>query len=413
MSAVRRNILIVAPFLPFPADFGGALRVFHLVRGLQRHHDVHVVAPVTPDERDNVLALGEFCDVTAVPAVRSARQPAITSKRIDQIVSIASIDSFLERSLDAERMQAAIDRIFLTRRVDLMQYEFSHTASVRPTRPVPTIIDAHNIEYQLLQRVARTSANMAQEVFNRVEWRKVRHLEERAWKSATLVTATSTIDAAVIKHATGVPVSVVPNGVDVRAFSNLDASRKQNTVIFTGAMRHYPNAVGARWYAERVHPLVRDAIPNVKVSIVGADPPPDIAALASDSITVTGRVERIEPYLASASVAIVPLHAGSGTRLKILEAFAAYTPVVSTTIGAEGVDAEDGIHILIRDKPDEFAEAVIAALRNEFPITYSAERAFQLAHRHYDWDTAILPMMLEAHEIAISRFADMNGGGQQ
>ncbi|MEX2314453.1 MAG: glycosyltransferase family 4 protein, partial [Thermomicrobiales bacterium] len=140
----------------------------------------------------------------------------------------------------------------------------------------------------------------------------------------------------------------------------------------------------------------------------GSDPPTEVAGLASRSVSVTGRVNSAVPHLARASVAVVPLHAGGGTRLKILEAFASGVPVVSTTIGAEGLDLVPGEHLLIADTPDTFASAVIDALRDTgdtgLPSGYSIAGAYELAASRYDWGTAVVPALVAAHDEAIERF---------
>jgi glycosyltransferase involved in cell wall biosynthesis len=241
-------------------------------------------------------------------------------------------------------------------------------------------------------------------MFNLNEWRKVRRLEERVWNAATTVVATSSVDADVITGVTGRQTAVVPNGVDIEQFASANPTRRANNVVFTGAMRHFPNADAAVWYATEIHPLVVDAIPDATLSIVGADPPATVLQLGSTSINVTGRVERVEPFLQDAAVAIVPLRSGSGTRLKILEAFAARTPVVSTTLGAEGLDAIDGLHLLLRDSPRQFADAVISLLRGDHPASQLVDAAHELANQQYDWQSAVIPRLVAVHNDTIERF---------
>src|SRR5690606_8058639 len=131
------------------------------------------------------------------------------------------------------------------------------------------------------------------------------------------------------------------------------------TIVFIGAMRYRPNAEGARWLVEAILPLTRRSIPDLQVCIVCADPPPDVLALgATPGVTVTGTVPDVRPWLQRATAVVIPLLSGGGTRLKILEAFSAGRPVISTTIGAAGLDAVDGDHLLIADRPEQFATAI-------------------------------------------------------
>jgi glycosyltransferase involved in cell wall biosynthesis len=402
----QREILLVTPFLPFPPDFGGAIRIYEFIRALSTEHRVIVLAPVTDDEADAVRQLGDICDVTAVPARSTLRQPAGLVKRIAQLRSAASPRSFAELAAWNPQMQAVMDRLFMTRHIDLVHYEFAQMARYQPSRPCPTVLDNQNIEHELLERVARTSQSTPRRLFNNMEWRKVRRLEHSAWRSVTLNLATSERDAEQIRAATDVPVVVVPNGVDVNAYAAAASSpRTPGRVVFVGAMRHQPNADGARWYLREVHSLVQAAVPEATVEIVGADPPDDLVQMRSASVSVTGRVESVVPHVAASSVVVVPLHAGGGTRLKILEAFAAGVPVVSTTIGAEGLDVIPGRHLLIADTAREFASAVIAVLRStNIPADFSVDEARQLVANDYDWTTAIAPRLTDAYERAIHRF---------
>jgi glycosyltransferase involved in cell wall biosynthesis len=403
---MSRGILIVAPYLPWPADFGGAIRIYQFIKNMSHDHHVILLAPAAPEDLSAIEHLRHICDVTAVPVNWTFRQAAGMHKRVSQARSMLSRSSFVELAPPNAQFQSVMDRLFMTRHIDLVQYEFPQMARFRPLRPCPTILDNHNVEHELLARVARSAPSLPQRLFNNAEWRKVRRLERHAWASVTLNIATSDRDAERIQAATGAAVPVVPNGVDVNAYSNGQPSeRMPGRVVFVGAMRHQPNASGARWYAEQVHPLVVEAVPGATFEIVGADPPPDVAALANDSVTVTGRVDSVTPHLTRASVAVVPLAAGGGTRLKLLEAFAAGVPVVSTSVGAEGLDVQRDRDLLIAGTPRGFADAVIRVLRGaDLPPGYSTTNGRRLVQSNYDWQSAVVPALVAAHDVAIERF---------
>jgi glycosyltransferase involved in cell wall biosynthesis len=395
-------ILVVAPYLPWPVDFGGAARIYYLVRELAKTNEVMLVAPATHAEFDALQALGAICDVTAVPARVTAREAARIHKRLTQARSMASRRSFQELFSFSSRFQAVLDRLFLTRRVDLVQYEFPQMTLYRPPRPCPTVLDVHNIEHDLLRRVARTTPSLYQRVFNLAEAEKVRPLERDAWQRSTVCVTTSDRDANVVRAATDAPVLVVPNGADIAYFRTTRGAPRPHHVVFTGAMRHAPNADAARWYVEQVQPRVACGVPDASLAIVGADPPADVLALRSDAVRVTERVDDVRPYLAEASVAVVPLRAGGGTRLKILEAFAAGVPVVSTRLGAEGLDTVDGIHLLLADNAEDFAAAVVRVLRDHVLAERLVANARELGEQ-YDW-ARIAPKLSAAHDLATERF---------
>lgn len=397
----RHTVLVVCPFFPLPADFGGAIRTYHLIRELSRTCDVIVVAPAGRDEWPSVHQLGSICDVAAVPVHSLARHANTPSKRVRQLRSSLTRHSFLERASYSARMDAVISRLFMTRSIDLVQYEFTQTAVHQPPRSCPTVIDAHNIEHELTRRVALSSNSPVMMALKSMEARKVARLEERLWLGATVCVATSKRDASVIaQHTTHNPI-VVPNGVDVAAFAPpTEHPRRKHHIVFTGVMRHQPNVDGLLWYLEHVHPIVQSVIPDVTLSLVGADPPPSIQRHASSVISVTGRVSDVRPYLHDATVAIVPLFAGGGTRLKIVESFASGVPVVSTSIGAEGIDARPGTDLLIADEPRQFAAKVIDLLIDTRIAEGVSVCARHRAAELFDWSIVVQPLR-DAHERAL------------
>jgi glycosyltransferase involved in cell wall biosynthesis len=277
-------------------------------------------------------------------------------------------------------------------------------AIYRPPVPRPTLINAQNVEHELLSRVAADTRSPLTAVLKFSEARKVRALEKRLWRSVDLCVATSERDARNIHGLSGTDTYVVPNGVDTKAFARPDHKRaKPFHLVFTGVMRHAPNADAARWYIDEIHPRVRREIPEATVAIVGADPPASLLARADESIHVTGRVDDVRLWLWDAAVAIVPQRSGGGTRLKIVEAFAAEVPVVSTTIGAEGIDAVHDEHLLIGDTAERFAAQIVRLLRDPALGDRLTHNARQLARERYDWSTIGVQLM-EAQDRALERF---------
>jgi glycosyltransferase involved in cell wall biosynthesis len=394
--------LVVAPYLPWPADFGGALRTYHLMRGLAARHHVTLLAPMSGDELDAIRHLGSFCDVSAVPSTLTARQPADRRRRLLQLRALASGRAALGLGVNQPQIQATLDQLFLTRRIDVVQFEFPESARYRLPEPKPTVFDAHNIEHELLQRVARTSGSPGRTLFNHGEWRKMRWAEERAWRAATVCVATSARDAERISATTGREALVVPNGVDPDHFRPSDAPVKPGRIVFVGALRHQPNANGALWFVRDVLPRVRRSVPDATLALVGADPSPAVLGLASSVVTVTGKVEDVRPWLAEAAVVVVPLFAGGGTRLKILEALAMAKPVVSTSIGAEGLDLNGDEHLVLADDRETFANAVRRLLANPEEAQALGQRGREAVLAKYAWHSSVAALE-HAHQVALER----------
>lgn len=406
---MSRHLVVVTPWLPTPPEFGGALRSFHLIRELSRTHEVTILCPITDAddlELDTLRALG---NITCVPHPWTPRHPANRTKRRLQVRSISSRKSFVELSTWSESMQGVLDRLFLTRNIDCILYESTRTALFQPPRPCPTVIDAHDVEAELLLRVARNADSDIERSLKLAEARKVTQLERRLWRSADVVVATSDRDAASIAAASGATTRVVPNGTDVAAFARPTDAERRNDIVFTGVMRHQPNSDAARWYLDEIEPLVRERMPGARTVFVGADPPGWLLARATDEVVVTGRVADIRPWLWSAAVAIVPLLSGGGTRLKIFEALAAGAPVVSTTIGAEGIPGIDRT-TLLADEPQAFANAVVTAMADPEQAQILRDNGAQLV-REYDWST-ISMRMNEAIDTAIEHGQRREQAGQ-
>jgi glycosyltransferase involved in cell wall biosynthesis len=252
------------------------------------------------------------------------------------------------------------------------------------TRPV--VISAHNVEAQVWRRLAEASRGTPQGLVYRVQADRMANFERWAFGNAAFATAVSEPDALALGELGARDVTVVPNGVDLEFFRPPPGDGPEDLVVFTGSMDWRPNQDGIRWYLDEVHPLLRGRV-EAPLVVVGRNPP---SWLSEDhlppDVEVTGSVPDVRPYLERAGVFVVPLRAGGGSRLKILEALAAGRAVVSTTVGAEGLDLEDGKHLVLADTPEIFAAAVEGLLGDR-----DRARALGLAGRkrvedRYGWD---------------------------
>jgi glycosyltransferase involved in cell wall biosynthesis len=228
--------------------------------------------------------------------------------------------------------------------------------------------------------------------------------ELAAVEEADLVLTMSETDREILdRYVDTSHVVPIPNGVDCRAFPFAGDGRTPDTILFVGFFRHEPNVEAVRHFTREVLPLIRETHPDVLFRIVGAYPPEVVRRLGeTPGIEVTGRVEDIGPYYRRSALFIAPVLQGSGTRLKLLEAMASGCPVVSTTIGAEGLDVVDGEHALIADTPAAMAAAVARVLDDPALAAALAARARELVVARYDWD-AITARLLAAYREATLR----------
>ncbi len=389
------KILFATPYLPVPPDFGGARRIYELIRGARGIHEVRTVS-LTGPEGDMASAERAVGPISAVRVPFTARDATTRQRRLLQIRSLASAQSAQHRLYVDQRFQQALDD--LARETDLVQFEFSQMGSYRTAPGSPTVLDVHNIEHHLLKQMA-DDGSISRRLFNVIELRKFRSEEIAAWKRATCCIVTSDADARVVERATGKPAPVIPNGVDLEFFRHADELEIESGLIaFAGAMRYRPNAEAVKYFADQILPLVRREAPHVRFAIVGADPPCDVMALGQiNGVIVTGTVPDVRPWLARAEVVVVPLRQGGGTRLKILEAFASGRPVVSTTIGAAGIDAAHEHELLLADDDESFVQSVLRLINDPELRARLAGNALRLVQRRYQWST-ICETLNDLHE---------------
>jgi glycosyltransferase involved in cell wall biosynthesis len=378
------KILVVARSLPRPT-WGAGTRNYHLLRALASLHEVSLLALVDEHEREQSAA------AHLVPHTRAVRQvdaPPAGSRRFDQIRALATGRSFYLDSHTVPGAQAALDDELSRTNYDAVLFEGLFVAGYVVPAHIRVILDEHNIEHELLWRSYQRADGVARRGFNWLEYRRLRPLEIAACQRADLVLVTSEREQQML-HAL-LPkknVQVVPNGVDIEAFTRDESSiETPGRVIFTASFDYYPNVQAALYFAEQCWPSVRSAFPEATWHLVGRNPPPEIVRLgALPGVTVTGSVPAVQPHLAAAQVAIVPLLTGAGTRLKILEALALRRAVVSTRLGCEGIDCVPDRDLLVADEPYAFAAAVVSLLHDGGRRSSLGVAGRALVEEQYSW----------------------------
>jgi sugar transferase (PEP-CTERM/EpsH1 system associated) len=377
------EILVVAPFPPYPPRFGGATRVFHLVRTLAREHRVTLACLASPAER---AALGPLRDICAEVHTEDY-PPTARHKRWHQLRSLVArpFSYYLHYS---PALAARVRRLLAERRFDVVQLEFGDAAPFYAPPPgVPFVLDEHNVEYRLLERSWRQARSPLRRLWNRSEARKIRRAELAACRRARAVLTTSEVDRATLApDVPGVPIRVVPNGVDTGYFTPGDEPVDPASIVFTGAIDYHPNTDGVLHFCADILPAVHAGAPDAVLTVVGKDPPAAVRALAGPRVVVTGAVPDVRPWMRRAAVFVVPLRVGGGTRLKILEALASGRAVVSTSIGCEGIEVTPGEDILVADTPAAFAAAVLRCLRDPGLRARLGARGRALVERRYRWE---------------------------
>jgi glycosyltransferase involved in cell wall biosynthesis len=259
------------------------------------------------------------------------------------------------------------------------------------------VLDEHNAVWTIVQRAATWERWGPKRLLAELEWRKLRAYEGTLCRRFDHVTVVSDQDARALNAAAGTELhlDLIPIAVDTRELAFTPRSERARGVLSVATMFYPPNVEGISWFAREVFPTVRRAVPEVAFHAVGARPPAHIRRLATSGsgIEVPGYVADVEPFFERSAVLVVPLHSGSGMRVKILEAFARGIPVVSTTVGVEGIEAQPGEHLLVADRPEDFAAAVIRLLQHPDEAARLARAGRALVEAKYDWRTALAPLL--------------------
>ncbi|HEY6556007.1 MAG TPA: glycosyltransferase [Polyangiaceae bacterium] len=388
------KILFVTPFLPSPPRFGGQRRLDGLMRSLAVNHELTVISfnASDPFNQLSLEATQAYCrEVITFPDMEFLDG---RDKRRLQARSMLSRHSFEYLLLARRReFQARLQQLVQSGRFDIVQVEFAQMAAFsfkgKDARRTRTVLDEHNIEFDIVKRTASADVGAARRVYSAVDWRKLRREERAAWRRFDGVSVTSERDAGILrKLEPRTKVSVVPNGVDIEQFRPGVARCERDSLLFFGAINYYPNHDGIMFFIEQVYPLILARRPKTKLWIVGPVGD-DMKQLNSENIQVEGFVDQVEPYLDRATAVIAPLRIGGGTRLKIVEAMSKAKPIVSTRIGAEGLDVAHGKHVLLADEPQDFADEVERVLADEELAASLGRAARELAEERYSWTSLV------------------------
>lgn len=395
------SVLVVTSQLPWPLNAGGYIRTFYLVRALARRFRVRLIAPVKPGEESSIEQLQQQ-GITVCRVPMGARKQwregikAITS-------ALRGLPYVMYRRHDYQAVRNAIADEVARERPDVAYLDACDPlVYARCFTGIPMVMDLHNVYSALARSTAEVQSRWFLRSYLRREARLLERVEKRVCDVTTVISCVSEPETEYFTSLGGKHVYLIPNGVDCSVYESLPVGRSVNppTILYVGAMSWQPNAQAVHFLAKEVLPRVRLKIPDARLQIVGRDPSRDVLALQKlPGVEVTGTVPQILPYLNGASLLAVSLEAGGGTRLKILEAFAAGLPVVSTPLGCEGLRVENNEHLIIASR-DQFAESILSLLNDNALQHRLAERARALALEQYDW-TSIGDISCRAVEDAV------------
>ena len=386
------RILLLTPQLPYPPQQGTSLRNFHLLRALAERHSVTLLSFAERDRTADTTRLAELARVLPPVAVPERT----TGQRLRGLLTSRAPD--MARRLYSEAFAAALtgalrDEVFNAVQIEGIELAWTMPLIREAAPRTRIVLDCHNAETELQRRALQGDRPQPRRwpaaAYSAAQVGRLARFERQALRAADAIIAVSDEDRQQLMALAEptAPIAVIPNvvAVDDYQWAGPVPDEARFDLVFTGKMDYRPNVDGVLWFAEAIWPLVRQARPATTWAIVGQRPHPRLAALASQTgITLTGRVEQVQPYLVGAGVYVLPLRIGSGTRLKLIEAMAASCAVISTTIGAEGFALESGREAIVADTPEAFATAVLALLDDPARRVALGKRARAFAAQ-YDW----------------------------
>lgn len=387
------NVLLLTQVLPYPPDSGPKVKTYNLVKYLAQQHDVTLVSFVRGDQSDDVRCLERYCRaVHTVPMARGAIRDA-------WYMGLSFLDGqpFLMRRDDRRAMRRLIGRLCAGQPFDVAHADQLNMGQYAARAPGAfTVLDTHNALWLLYKRLWETLSPGPRKWLLGRDWRLLRAYEGRLVRQFDAVMAVSHEDKIALQEAAGQAVDIVvaPIAVDTDEVAFIAREAEPGHVLHIGTMYWPPNIDAINWFIREVYPLVRQARPDVQFDVVGSRPPAELLALndAGLGINVTGYVADPTSYQKQAAAMIVPLRAGGGMRVKILNALAEGIPIVSTTLGYEGIEVTPGHDILVGDTPQAFAAEVLRLLDDAELGRRLAANGRRLAEEKYDYRRAYRPV---------------------
>lgn len=373
------RVLMVTKFAPLPADNGGRQRSLAIARRLAARADVVLCAyDDGAVDAEGLRRLG-----IDVRTVRFAPGPAAVARGLRETRSVSAA-RFFSRALRGEILRAAAEAP-----PDLLQVEYLQMAPlVSGVTAGRSVLDLHNVESSLVASYARSRSGPAAAAL-RLEAAALRALERRTLDGFDRVVVVSEGDRDRLPKRRD-DALVCPNGLDPGPPL---APATTPTVAFVASMGWAPNVDAAVWLVREVWPKVLERLPDARLLLVGREPADEVRALASANVEVSGTVTSVSPYLARARVAVAPLRAGGGSRLKILEALGAGRPVVATTVGADGLEDLVGRGVVVVDDPSTMAATIAMLAGDAVAATALGAQGHEAVARRYGWDRTLEPLL--------------------
>lgn len=387
------NLLFIADVFPFPFDSGGKLRTANIITQLSKEYSIDLICLNNETITNENLKIAEEYIDSVEYGVVSKKSP------VSRIVNLAKFKcdkaflmyySAIQRIMDKKLEEKDYSIIFVEQ---LYTYQYIDRYVNKHGLKTPVVVDFQNVEHELIYRMMKSSPSFMTKIYGFIEYRNIMRFEKKVIKQADHFLVVSERDGDLYRKIYAIPktkISVVDNGVDLKIADRemadfREIETEKHSFLFIGSLWYRPNKEGVEWFINEVWNKILEKWPKSKLYIIGKMNRNDNLPIAAN-IEYLGFVDNIYQYYRKCSCFIVPLKFGSGTRLKIVEAFSFKIPIISTSAGAEGLDVTHRKELMIANTADEYSACVSALFSSDELVSRIVENGFNLVSQKYDWD---------------------------
>jgi polysaccharide biosynthesis protein PslH len=372
------KILIISSYLPYPLYSGGHIRLYNLIKNLSDKHEITLIC-----EKRNYQIQKDADEVSKIceKVITVERKKQWSARNI--LRSGVSLSPFLLVGHNNPEMKKQIIKEIENNKFDLIHVETFYVMQNLPKSKIPTVLVEHNIEYLVYERFVKKASVLAKPLLH-LDILKLKRAEKKCWKKANKLIAVSLIEQKIM----GEKAEVVPNGVDIEKFKfkKINKNKTEKKVLFIGDFKWIQNKDSIVYIIKNIWPRTSAKNPNLKLWVVGRSIPDSVKKLGNDSIIFDENAsEHTELIFQEADLLLSPIRVGGGTNFKILESMSSGTPVVTTALGNEGINAKDKSEILISEKPDEFVTSVSSIFSDKYLYEKLSRNGRKFIEENFDW----------------------------
>ena len=374
----------------YPLDTGGKIRTYNMLKELKKMHHITYLSQISiGTEKETTKNAAEYCqEAIWIPWEETSKDNYKLYIELFQNMLFSDLPYAVQKYQSLE-MQEYIERLDCSGNYDIIICDFLiPSVNIKKKLATPSVLFQHNVE-SLIWKRRYDNAKGIKRVYLYNQRKRMEQYEQKGCMLFDGVATVSVNDSDILKEEFGLTniIGDVPTGVDTSYFKPIEAVKRRGSIVFSGSMDWDPNEDAVLYFVKEIYPLIKKKAPYASFTVVGRNPSQRLKSLnkLDSSINITGTVEDVRPYLTESEVYVVPLRIGGGTRIKIFEAMAMALPVVSTSIGAEGLSVKNGENILLSDQPEEFADNVIKLLQDQKNREEIGEKALTLIQKRFSW----------------------------